>query len=67
MDSSTKAKVLRITMKRSNIGCTRRQRDTLIGLGLSRRGKTVLRNDSPSLQGMIQNVKHLIEVEDYGS
>lgn len=60
-------KVLAVTLKRSGIGCTRRQRETLRGLGLTRRGKTVCRNDSPSLQGMLLRVAHLIEVREYGS
>jgi large subunit ribosomal protein L30 len=61
------AKVLRLVLKRSEIGCTKRQRETLRGLGLIRTGKTVLRNDSPSLQGMLRKVSHLIEVCEHGS
>jgi large subunit ribosomal protein L30 len=61
------AKVLRLFLKRSEIGCTKRQRETLRGLGLTRTSKTVLRNDSPSLQGMLRKVSHLIEVREHGS
>ena len=61
------AKLLDITLKRSEIGCTRRQRETLRGLGLTRRGKTSVRSDSPSLQGMLRKVDHLIEVREHGS
>lgn len=61
------SKVLAVTLKRSGIGCTRRQRETLRGLGLTRCGKTVRRNDSPSLQGMLLRVAHLIEVREHGS
>ena len=67
MADGGQGKVLAITPKRSGIGGTRRQRETLRGLGLTRLGKTVLRHDSPSLQGMIQRVLHLIEVEKHGS
>lgn len=67
MPDDGQGKVLAITLKRSGIGGTRRQRETLRGLGLTRLGKTVLRHDSPSLQGMIQRVLHLIEVEKHGS
>lgn len=59
--------VLQITLKRSSIGCNRRQRETLRGLGLIHREKTVLRNNSPSLQGMLRKVGHLVEVQAYGS
>lgn len=64
MADAGKGQVLAITLKRSTIGGTRRQRETLRGLGLTRVGKTVLRNDSPSLQGMVNRVSHLIEVRE---
>lgn len=67
MPEATEAKVLQITLKRSGIGCTQRQRETLRGLGLTRLGKTVLRNNSPSLDGMLRKVSHLVEVRENGS
>ena len=67
MADTGKGKVVTITLTRSEIGSTRRQRETLRGLGLKRVGKTVLRNDSPSLQGMMNRVSHLIEVRENGS
>ena len=67
MPEQSKGKVLQITLKRSGIGCTRRQRETLRGLGLTRLGKTTLRYDSPSVQGMLRKVEHLIKVEEHGS
>ena len=67
MADAGKGQVFAITLKRSTIGGTRRQRETLRGLGLTRVGKTVLRNDSPSLQGMVNRVSHLIEVRENGS
>ena len=67
MADAGKGQVLVITLKRSAIGGTRRQRETLRGLGLTRVGKTVLRNDSPSLQGMVNRISHLIEVRENGS
>ncbi len=67
MTDAGKGKVLAITLKRSEIGGTRRQRETLRGLGLKHVGKTVLRNDSSSLQGMVNRVSHLIEVRENGS
>ena len=60
-------RVLKITQKRSEIGCTQRQRQTLRGIGLTRLGRSILRNDSPSLQGMLRKVSHLIEVCEHGS
>jgi large subunit ribosomal protein L30 len=67
MTDLSQSKVLQITLVRSQIGCVRRQRETLRGLGLTYRGKTVLRNDSPSLQGRLLKVLHLIEVREHGS
>jgi large subunit ribosomal protein L30 len=67
MADITERRVLRITLKRSGIGCPRRQRETLNGLGLTRVGRTVVRYDSPSVQGMIRKVLHLVEVHENGS
>jgi len=67
MPDSSKSRVLAITLRRSGIGGTQRQRQTLRGLGLRRIGHTVLRNDSPSLRGMVERVYHLIEVKEDGS
>jgi large subunit ribosomal protein L30 len=67
MAETSGPRVLRITLKRSGIGCPRRQRETLRGLGLTYLGKTVLRHDSQSLQGMLRKVLHLVEVREHGS
>jgi large subunit ribosomal protein L30 len=67
MADTANARVLSITLKRSGIGCTRRQRETLRGLGLTHPGKTTLRHDSSSLQGRLRKVLHLIEVHEHGS
>ncbi|NOT57014.1 MAG: 50S ribosomal protein L30 [Deltaproteobacteria bacterium] len=60
------AKKLDITLRRSGIGCTQRQRATLRGLGLTRIGKTSIRFDTVSLRGMLRKVDHLIEVREHG-
>ena len=67
MADMSERKALRITLVRSGIGCPRRQRQTLTGLGLTRVGNTVLHYDSPSMQGMIRKVLHLVEVRENGS
>lgn len=38
------------------------QRDTLIGLGLNKMHKTRELEDTPSVRGMINKVRHLVEV-----
>ncbi|HXF98384.1 MAG TPA: 50S ribosomal protein L30 [Gaiellaceae bacterium] len=54
---------LRITQVRSAIGQSRRHRGTLRALGLGRIGRSVEREDSPVLQGMLRQVAHLVRVE----
>ncbi len=49
---------------RSEIGFDRRQRATLRGLGLKRLNQRVELEDTPSVRGMIDKVKHLVVVED---
>lgn len=54
-------KSIKITLKKSSSGSTKRQRETLKGLGLTRLNKTVILNDTPSVRGMIRKVCHLVE------
>jgi len=54
---------LTVKLVRSPIGYDRRQRATLRGLGLRRLQHTVQVEDTPSVRGMIEKVKHLVEVE----
>jgi len=54
---------IRITLKRSPIGQGERQRATLRGLGLTRVGRSVVREDTPAMRGMVRKVQHLVAVE----
>jgi large subunit ribosomal protein L30 len=56
-------KTVRLTLVRSPIGFDRRQRATLRGLGLRRLQQSVEVEDQPAVRGMIEKVKHLVEVE----
>ena len=53
-----------VTVKRvgSPIRRDNTQRATLLGLGLKRANQVVELEDTPSIQGMIRKVNHLIEV-----
>ncbi len=53
-----------ITQVKSANGANQPQRDTLRSLGLRGIGKSVEREDSPQLQGMVHRVRHLITVEE---
>ena len=55
---------LRVTQKRSAIGRPQDQRRTLVGLGLTRREKTVELADTPAIRGMVKKVIHLVEVKE---
>lgn len=55
--------MLKITLKRSYIGLTEKQRSTLKALGLRRIGKTVIKKDDKAIAGMINKVPHLVSVE----
>ncbi len=54
-----KVKVRRVG---SPIRRDRTQRETLVGLGLTRANQVVELEDTPSIQGMIRKVAHLVEV-----
>jgi large subunit ribosomal protein L30 len=55
---------LKITLRRSRIGSTPRQREVLRGLGLRRINSSVLRPDDPAIRGMVTKVVHLVQVEE---
>ena len=50
------------TMKRLYTITAKDQKATLVGLGFSRMGQKVVREDSPAVRGMIRKVRHLVEV-----
>jgi large subunit ribosomal protein L30 len=52
-----------ITQVKSANGANKPQRETLRSLGLRGIGKSVERDDSPQLQGMLHRVRHLVKVE----
>jgi large subunit ribosomal protein L30 len=62
--SQKKEKTVRITLVKSPIGYTQRQKDTVRALGLRKMHQTVEHIDSPVLRGMIAKVVHLIKVEE---
>ena len=51
-----------VTQKRSPIGRQSHQEKTLIGLGLNKIGRSKVLHDTPSIRGIINKVKHLVEV-----
>lgn len=57
-------KVVRITLVKSPIGYSKRQKGTVRALGLRRMHQTVEHIDTPVLRGMIAKVSHLVRVEE---
>ena len=51
-----------VTQKKSPIGRQSYKKKTLIGLGLNKIGRSKVLKDTPSIRGMINKVKHLVEV-----
>ena len=55
---------LRITWVKSGIGYEESQRKTLKALGFHRLNQSVIQEDSSSVRGMINKVRHLVKVEE---
>ena len=54
---------LKVTQVGSPIARRHDQRETLVGLGLNKIGRSRILENTPSIQGMITKVHHLVEVE----
>lgn len=57
-------KKLSITQVRSRIGRPEKHRRTLDALGLKRHQQTVVHEDTPAIRGMIEQIPHLVQVEE---
>ena len=57
-------KKLIITQIKSAIGYRQRTKDTLIALGIRKMNTSVVKNNSPAIQGMVNAVNHLVKVEE---
>ncbi len=56
--------ILRVTLVRSPIGYSEKQKRTVRALGLRRLNQTVEHADSQVIRGMIHRVMHLVRVEE---
>jgi len=64
MAKKTKEKILKVTLIKSPIGYSKRQKATVRALGLRRMNQTVEHKDTPVIRGMITKVSHLLKVEE---
>ncbi len=55
---------LRITWVKSAIGYSQRQKATVRALGLRRLGDSVVQDDTAVMRGMVNKVRHLVQVEE---
>jgi len=59
-----KRKKLAITQIRSTSGRPEKHRRTLRALGFTRHQQTRIHHDTPAIRGMINQVSHLVDVQD---
>lgn len=57
-------KKIEVTLVKSAIGYSERQKRTVRALGLRRLGQTIEHNDTPAIRGMINKVSHLVRVSE---
>ena len=55
---------LRITLVKSAIGYDKSQKRTLEALGFKKLNQSVVHDDSASVRGMVNKVRHLVTVEE---
>ena len=56
------AKTVKVQLVRSGVGRLPKQRETLLGLGLTRMNRVRELEDTPAVRGMIAKVSHLVRV-----
>ena len=59
---ASKQKMVQITLIKSPIGYSKRQKGTIRALGLRRMHQTVEHVDTPTLRGMLTKVSHMVKV-----
>ncbi len=55
---------LKITLVKSPIGAVPKHKKTVAALGLKKLNKTVEMPDNAAVRGMVQQVRHLVKVEE---
>jgi large subunit ribosomal protein L30 len=58
------AKKIKVTQIRSVIGRPKNQKLTIQALGLGRINKTVTKESTPQIEGMLRKVDHLVNVTE---
>jgi large subunit ribosomal protein L30 len=55
---------LKVTLVKSTIGAVPKHKKTVEALGLKKLNKTVVLPDNAATRGMVDQVKHLVKVEE---
>lgn len=58
------AKKLKITQIRSAIDRNKKQKKTLVALGIHRMQHSVVHEATPQILGMVKSIEHLLKVEE---
>jgi large subunit ribosomal protein L30 len=57
-------KRIKVTLVKSTIGAIPKHKATVAALGLKKLGKSNELPDNPAIRGMVQQVRHLVKVEE---
>lgn len=55
---------LKVTLVKSTIGAIPKHKKTVVAMGLKKLNKTVELPDNAATRGMVQQVRHLVKVEE---
>ena len=61
---ATSGKKIKITQVKSGIGRMKQQKKTLLALGITKNGHSVVQIDNPCIRGMINSIRHLVTTEE---
>ncbi len=61
---AAEAKKIKITLVKGGIARPGKHKAILNGLGLKKLNKSVIRQDTPEIRGMVNKVSHLVQVEN---
>ncbi|MEX0795240.1 MAG: 50S ribosomal protein L30 [Acidimicrobiia bacterium] len=62
--AKAKTKTVTVTLRKSLIGQKPKNRATVESLGLRKIRQSAVHNDTPSLRGMLEKVRHLVDVDE---
>lgn len=57
-------KKIKVTQIKSVIDRPKRQKDTIIALGIRKLNHSVIKEVTPQIEGMVRKVSHLVTVEE---